>query len=87
MMKDKFESKLSNSTIMTREEYSAKLQRLIELEHDHSTKKERSDYHLLKKFDVLEVNMEGVRVQKLVKKGTECRFVCKEVIIIKTTYF
>jgi hypothetical protein len=81
-MEAKFESKIENLSIITREEYAAKLQRLIQLENDHSIKKEKSDYRLLDKFDVLELNVEGVRVQKLIKKRTELRFVCKEVFLI-----
>lgn len=78
-MEAKFATKIENFSIITREDYSAKLQRLIQLETDHSIKKENNDYKLQQKFDVLELDVEGVRVQKLMKKRTNLRFVCKEV--------
>ncbi|KAI1694133.1 KRAB-A domain-containing protein 2 [Ditylenchus destructor] len=63
---------------MNRAEYDAKLHRLIEIESDHSIKKTPADYKLRGKFDILSVDVEGTIVKKLVKKGTQLRYVCKE---------
>ncbi|KAI1722073.1 KRAB-A domain-containing protein 2-like [Ditylenchus destructor] len=65
---------------MNRAEYDAKLHRLIEIESDHSIKKTPADYKLRGKFDILSVDVEGTIVKKLVKKGTQLRYVCKEVV-------
>lgn len=78
-MEIKFTTKIENLPIITRANYSAKLQRLIQLETDHSIKKENYDYKLQQKFDVMEIDVEGVKIQKLMKKGSNLRFVCKEV--------
>ncbi|KAI1697735.1 SCAN domain-containing protein 3-like [Ditylenchus destructor] len=83
--KDKFLQKITENdsyySIMDREEYEAKLRRLIEIESDHSIKRTPADYKLRGKFDILSVNIEGTTVQKLVKKGTQLRYVCKEVVV------
>ncbi|KAI1702435.1 hypothetical protein Ddc_17065 [Ditylenchus destructor] len=50
----------------------------MELESDNSIKKSAEDYRLLGKFDILTVDVEGTTVKKLVKKGTQLRYVCKE---------
>ena len=60
-MEAKFESKIENLPIITRKEYAEKLQRLIQLENDHSIKKAKSDYRLLEKFDVLELTIHWSR--------------------------
>lgn len=84
IMETKFATKIQNLPIITREDYSAKLQRLIQLETDHSIQKAKSDYKLAEKFDVLELDVEGIKVQKLIKKGTNLRFVSKEVNVLFT---
>ena len=82
-MKNKYYEKLKNlpknSYAMNRTECESTMARLIQLEKDRSIKKEMRDYRLIKRFDVLEVTIEGQKIQKLVKKETELRFVCEEV--------
>ncbi|XP_063850958.1 KRAB-A domain-containing protein 2-like [Scylla paramamosain] len=41
-------------------------------------KKTQKDYRLLRKYEILEVTVEGITVKKLQKKGTNLRFVCAE---------
>ena len=86
LQKTKFNDKMvstnfSNSGyVISRDEYATKLQRLLDVQNNHSIKKNWSDYKMGDRFDVLSVTIEGITVQKLVKKGTELRFVCKEVL-------
>lgn len=50
-------------------EYEEIINRMKELEK-HEVKKTQKDYRLLRKYDIMEITVEGTTVQKLVKKGT-----------------
>ena len=80
---ENFEPDKYNSYSISRVDYEATMQRIIQMQ-DNTIKKERSDYRIISRFDVLEVNIEGQNIRKLVKKGTELRYVCQEV---KSKYF
>jgi hypothetical protein len=81
MFKTNFDERILEKKIGTksRADYSVILDRLLELENDNSLKKQGNDYKNSKKYDVLVLNVEGVTVHKLVKKGTNLRYVCSEV--------
>ena len=93
-IKEKFYAKSGNFepdkcnaySVISRVDYEAIMQRIIQLQ-DKTIKKEKRDYWIISRFDVLEVNIEGQNIRKLVKKGTELRYVCQEVKIkIFSTY-
>ncbi|XP_068221351.1 KRAB-A domain-containing protein 2-like [Palaemon carinicauda] len=72
------EKKATNSSsLFPREEYERVISRLNELKQSIPTKT-KQDYRLLRKYEILEVTIEGTTVQKLQKKGTQLRFVCAE---------
>lgn len=87
-MKNKFYEKIAanekqfNGVSISREQYEGKINRLVELQNDKSIKKEQKDYRMLERFEVLEVDIEGQKIRKLVKKGTEKRLICAEVSLI-----
>lgn len=72
------EKKASNtSSLLYRNEYEQIMNRLDELKRAN-IKKTQKDYRLLRKYEILEVTVEGITVKKLLKKGTHLRFVCAE---------
>ena len=72
------EGKASNaSSLLHRNEYEQIMNRLGELKSDN-IKKTQKDYRLLRKYEILEVAVEGITVNKLQKNGTNLRFVCAE---------
>jgi hypothetical protein len=87
--KSKFTEKLNsaNAFRITREQYEVKLQRLLDLQSDNSIKKTPEDYRLIKKCDVLNVTVEGITVNKLVKKESRLPFVCEEVWSFSLNYY
>ena len=85
-MKVKFDSVLSEaqekkpnnaSGLLKKCEYEEIVNRMKELEK-LEVKKTQKDYRLLRKHDIMEISVEGTRVQKLVKKGTVLKYVCAE---------
>lgn len=85
-VKVKFDSVLSEaqekksynaSGLMKKCEYEEIVNQMKELEKPE-VKKTQKDYRLLRKYDVMEISVEGTTVQKLVKKGTVLRYVCSE---------
>lgn len=85
-MKEKFDSELSEaqenksyntSGLMKKCEYEEIVNRMKELEKPE-VKKTQKDYRLLRKYDIMEISVEGTTVQKLVKRGTVLRYVCAE---------
>lgn len=84
-MEAKFNEKFSSlstrkeSFLLPKDEYSTILQRLDQLANDRTIKKENKDYKMERKYQILEVIHEGQKYRKLVKKGTQLRFVAKEV--------
>ena len=76
IMKEKFYEKLTfsflndskNKTSMSKEDYDALIARLLQLQNNQNAVKEKRDYHLCKRFDILEINFEGQQIQRLVKK-------------------
>ncbi|XP_063884390.1 KRAB-A domain-containing protein 2-like [Scylla paramamosain] len=72
------EKKASNtSSLLYRNECEQIMNRLDELKRVN-IKKTLKDYRLLRKYEILEVTVEGITVKKLQKKGTNLRFVCAE---------
>jgi hypothetical protein len=88
--KHKFEEKINylarvkkeNALFISRERYNSQLQRLLELHQDQTIKKTSYDYRLSKRFAISETELDGVRVRRLVKVGTQLAFVCQEVCLI-----
>lgn len=78
LVKQKFDERIhqNNSTaLLSRIQYNENLDRLLELSTCTSIQKQSSDYRLIGKYDVVELQIEGVTVRKLVKKGTSMRFI------------
>lgn len=61
--------KSQNCVLMTRNEYNAKLQRLLELENSQVARTP-SDYKLLKTYDYIIQNEGDRQTRRLVKRGT-----------------
>jgi len=78
---EKFYEKIKNSVYacLPRAEYAEIVNRLTVLNQDKSIKKEKKDYRLLLRYELQQLNIEGMLVQRLLLKGTDKRFVCKEV--------
>ena len=93
-IKKKFYEKLENSGpqkhnsyTINRADYDSTMHRIIQLHEDNAVKKEDRDYRIISRFEVLEVNIEGQNIRKLVKKGTQLRYICHEVIILDVYHF
>ena len=80
--KEKFQSKVlemqatkgKNSRMISRANYHETLVRLKEME-DLTRHKTLADFNLLRRFSVLRVEVNGVVVEKLVKPGSNLRFI------------
>ena len=66
--------KKKNSKLLTKEQYNNTIKRIRELALP-SAKFEKSDYSLLKWLQLLEIEVNGDLVTKLVKYGTRVRYV------------
>jgi hypothetical protein len=90
MMKEKFYEKLNftiinsstNKKSLSKKEYEDTIARLLQLQNNKATEKNQKDYRLCNRFDILEINLEGQKIQRLVKKGTEKRIVFNEVFYL-----
>ena len=59
----------NTSSLLYRNEYEQILNRLDEVKRAN-IKKTRKDYRLLRKYEILEVTVEGITVKKLQKKNS-----------------
>uniref|UniRef100_A0A915ENL7 Integrase zinc-binding domain-containing protein n=1 Tax=Ditylenchus dipsaci TaxID=166011 RepID=A0A915ENL7_9BILA len=69
-----YHKKTNNSVLMTRQDYQAKLERLLVLENSMVTKTS-SDYRILKVCDILITDSDGTQIPKLCRRGTNLLFV------------
>lgn len=92
-IKKKFYEKLENfgptkqnSITVSRADYDLMMHRILQLQEDKAIRKDERDYRIINRFEVLEVNIEGQNIRKLVKKGTQLRYVSHEVRILGYFY-
>ncbi|KAI6648407.1 hypothetical protein LOD99_14085 [Oopsacas minuta] len=68
-------NKAGNMSFFTKDDYQATIERIQSLDEDKSIQKNPKDYRLVKKFEILEIQVDGIIIKKLKKQASQQQFV------------